>query len=116
MKGSITYEEDRKTYCVWWYVPRKGRNIPLRHYFGVKLYSRELAEKLLALVQGTYEKSVRGECVFRIENFQKGASVDVVELFESWLNTKSKLKPGGLAAYKSHFKTWIRPLTYHQPI
>ncbi len=51
----------------------------------------------------------RGECVFRIENFVKGASVDVIELFESWLKTKKKLKPGGLKAYQSHFRSWIKP-------
>lgn len=109
MKGSITYEEDRKAYCVWWYVPAKNRSIPLRKYYGIKLYSKELAEKLLALIQGTFEKSQRGECVFRIENFQKGSSVDVIELFRSWLETKRKLKPGGLSAYQSHFSTDIKP-------
>jgi hypothetical protein len=109
VKGYITYEEDRKTFCVWWYVSIKRRAVPIRYYNGVKLYSKELASKLLALIQGTYEKSLRGECVFRIENFQKGASVDVVELFESWLKTKRKLKPGGLSAYKTHFITYIAP-------
>ena len=109
MKGSITFEKNRNAYCVWWYVPGKRRSTPLRYYYGIKLYSRELAEKLLAMVQGTYEKSKRGECVFRIENFQKGSSVDVIELFESWLDTKKKLKPGGLNAYRSHFKIWIKP-------
>ena len=109
MKGSITYEKNRQAYCVWWYLPRKKRSVPLRYYYGIKLYNEELAEKLLALIQGTYEKARRGECVFRIENFQKGASVDVVELFDSWLETKKKLKPGGLSAYKSHFKTWVKP-------
>lgn len=109
MKGSIAYEERRKAYCVWWYVPAKKRSAPLRYYYGIKLYSRELAEKLLALVQGTYEKAQRGECIFRIENFQKGASVDVIELFGSWLQTKNKLKPGGLSTYESHFRTWIKP-------
>lgn len=109
MKGSITFEQDRNTFCVWWYVSASKRSIPIRHYFGIKLYSHELAKKLLALIQGTYEKAQRGECVFRIENFQKGASIDVVELFDSWLETKRKLKPGGLSAYKSHFNTWIKP-------
>jgi integrase len=109
MKGTIAFEKDRGTFVVWWYVPAKKRSIPLRHYYGIKLYDRELAEKLLALIQGTYEKAKRGECVFRIENFQKGCSVDVVELFESWLKTKRKLKPGGLATYTSHFETWIKP-------
>ena len=109
MKGSITYEKHCKAYCVWWYLPQKRRSVPIRHYYGIKLYDIELAKKLLALIQGTYEKSQRGECVFRIENFEKGASIDVIELFESWLKTKGKLKPGGLAAYKSHFKSWIRP-------
>jgi integrase len=109
MKGSITFEKNRKAYCVWWYVPEQRRSVPIRYYYGIKLYSRELAEKLLALIQGTYEKSQRGECLFRIENFIKGSSIDVVELFESWLETKKKLKPGGLSTYKSHFSTWIRP-------
>lgn len=109
MKGSITYEPNRSAYCVWWYVPAKKRSIPIRYYYGIKLYDRELAEKLLALIQGTFEKAQRGECVFRIENFQKGASVDVVELFGSWLETKRKLKPAGYNTYNSHFKTWIKP-------
>ena len=82
MKGSISFEKHRKAWAVWWYVAAKKRSVPLRYYYGVKLYNRELAEKLLALVQGTQEKAKRGECVFRIENFQRGASVDVVELFE----------------------------------
>jgi len=109
MKGSITFEKHRNAYCVWWYVPSKQRSVPIRYYYGIKLYNAELAEKLLALIQGTYEKSQRGECVFRIENFVKGASVDVIELFESWLKTKKKLKPGGFSVYQSHFRTWIRP-------
>lgn len=109
MKGSITYEKHRKAYCVWWYVPKQRRSVPIRYYYGIKLYNRELAEKLLALIQGTYEKSQRGECFFRIENFVRGASVDVIELFKSWLKTKKKLKPGGLKAYESHFRTWIKP-------
>jgi integrase len=109
MKGSIKFEQDRGTCCVWWYVPAKKRSIPIRHYYGIKLYSQELAEKLLALIQGTYERAQRGECIFRIENFVKGTSIDVIELFESWLRTKANLKPGGLSAYQSHFRTWIKP-------
>lgn len=109
MKGGIGFEKDRGTYCVFWYDPNKQQTVKIRHYFGIKLYTKDLAEKLLALMQGTYEKSRRGECVFRLENFQKGASVDVIELFDSWLKTKRKLKPGGLSAYKSHFSTWIKP-------
>jgi len=109
MKGSISFEKHRQAWAVWWYVAAKKRSVPLRYYYGVKLYNRELAEKLLALVQGTQEKAKRGECVFRIENFQRGASVDVVELFESWLETKRKLKPSGLNSYKSNFRTWIKP-------
>ena len=109
MKGSISFEKHRQAWAVWWYVAAKRRSVPLRYYYGVKLYNRELAEKLLALVQGTQEKAKRGECVFRIENFQRGASVDVVELFESWLETKRKLKPSGLNSYKSNFRAWIKP-------
>ena len=66
MKGSIAFEKDRGTFVVWWYVPAKKRSIPLRHYYGIKLYDRELAEKLLALIQGTYEKAKRGECVLEL--------------------------------------------------
>ncbi|MDY6823024.1 MAG: site-specific integrase [Thermodesulfobacteriota bacterium] len=109
MKGSIQFEKKRGGYTVWWYVPEKKRSVPIRHYNGVKLYHIKMAEKLLAAIQGTFEKAQRGECVFRIENFQKGQSIDVIELFENWLETKDKLKPGGLSVYTSHYKTWIKP-------
>lgn len=109
MKGSITYEKNRKAYCVWWYVPEKKRSIPIRYYYGFKLYDMEMADKLLRLIQGTHEKSLRGECVFRIQAFTKRHGMDIIELFESWLLTKGKNKPGGVATYQSHFKTWIKP-------
>lgn len=78
------------------------------------MYSRKVAEKCLAMIQGDFENYMAGLGAFRMEKYT-GIGSDVLELFETWLKTKEKKKPSTFKAYKSYYKNWIKPFFKKHP-
>lgn len=103
MKGHI--RKRKNWWVIDWYDPAIKRNREISWYRGLRMYDRRLAEKLLAEMQGEFERGV-----FRIERYLgKGSWTDVTAFFEEWLDTKEKKKPATIKGYRSYYRNWIKP-------
>jgi integrase len=114
MKGSIGFEKDRGTWCVYWHY--NGRVYKIRKYKGEPLYHKDLAAKCLALIQADWENFLQGLCTFRIEKYTGTGWTDVIEYFQDWLEVKKKKKPATYKGYKSYFDCWIQPFFKKYPV
>ncbi|MDY6839097.1 MAG: tyrosine-type recombinase/integrase [Thermodesulfobacteriota bacterium] len=116
MKGSISYERDRKRWVVVWYY--EGKDYKVRRYKGEFLWHRTIAEKCLALIQGRWEDHLQGKCQFRIEEFTGKGWTDVIEFYETWLKevVKGSTKPATYKCYRSYLTNWIQPFFEKNPV
>lgn len=145
MKGSIHYQSDRNRWRVVWYDNKIHKHHYIHKYNGnympctafimknsqivldhkgkatpdkARCQGYKLAQKLLALIQGRYEQSQRGECAFQIEEFTKSNWTDVIDYYQKWITEviQPKRKPATISAYKSYLKNWIKPFFTNHPI
>lgn len=114
MKGSISFRKDRGYFEVsWWH---HGKIYKISQYKGQRLYSEELARKLLASMQGDVENGI-----FRIQKYTREVPTDIIPYLRDWLETiRSTLKP---ATYKDYFNSienhlipffQVNPLQLHE--
>lgn len=139
MTGSIRYHSDRNRWSVYFkrktiykynghYMPctafkmkngqiildDHGRPTPDRS----KCKGYQLAQKLLSLIQGRWEQSIRGECKFRIEEFTKSGWTDTIEYYNKWIDefVTKRRKPATVKAYRSYSRNWIEPFFTQHPV
>jgi integrase len=104
MKGSIHYDKHSKRFLVLWYDEPTRKAIKIWFYKGIKLETRNLAEKLLASMQGDVENNC-----FRLEKYTLNET-DVIPYLESWLEAvKSTLSPATYKDYKGSINNHLKP-------
>jgi len=109
MKGTISFRRDRGYYEVSWY--HKGKRYKISTYKGQRLYSRKLAEKLLATMQADEEAGV-----FRIEKYTKERPTDVIPYLWQWLEAvKPTLKPATYKDYRNSIANHLVPFFKQHP-
>lgn len=105
VKGSIHYREDRNIYYVAWYHAPHKKTYKLYKYRGIPCETRNLAEKLLASMQGDFENGF-----FRIEKYTRETPADVIPYLWEWLNAVNEtLKPGMYKDYANSIKNHLEP-------
>ncbi len=122
MKGSIYLDKSQRTpvWCVGWYDRTAKKQKVIRRYNGEimyqthpdprRCYGRRMAEKLLSLIQGDWERHERGEIVFRIEKFTGERYTDIVPYLEQWLEAREpNLTPGGYIKYRTAVRNYLIP-------
>jgi integrase len=116
MSGSIYFRADRNIFVVGWYDKQTKKKHIIYRYNGELMYHRKIAEKCLAILQGDYEKHLRGEASFRIEKYTGNGWTDVIEYFQEWLQIKKNKKPATYNGYNSYFMNWIKPFFEQHPV
>jgi hypothetical protein len=110
MKGKIGYAAHVKRFYVSWYDSTDQKTYKVYQYKGFKLSSRDLAEKLLASMQGDVEKGV-----FRIEAYTK-AGGEVVPYLRQWLKAiKGTIAPATYKDYQNSIETHLVPFFETKP-
>lgn len=104
MKGSIGFAKNVTRYYVAWYDEIAGRTRKIWHYKGLHMRSIDLAEKLLAAMQGDVENGV-----FLIEKYIRNVH-DVVPYLRKWLESiKGTLSPGTQKDYRNSIENHLVP-------
>src|SRR5208283_701652 len=68
------------------------------------------AQKLLSLIQGDWERHLRGEILFRIEKYIGEVLTDIVPYLEQWLeDRRPNLTPGGYIKYRTAVRNYLIP-------
>lgn len=129
MKGSIYLRKDVRIpyWFVQWYMNRKsykiskyiGEREPMYQTHPVKERDAgyRKAQKLLALIQGDWERHERGEIIFRIEKYTREFYTDVIPYLQEWLDAKEpELTPGGFDKYKRDVKNYLVPFFTENPV
>lgn len=97
MKGSIQFRKDRGRWVVRWYVEQRGRSIPISRYKGELMYSKKIAQKLLATMQADVEAGT-----FRLERYTGKGWTDVIPYLREWLEAiKHTLSPATIKDYRN---------------
>jgi integrase len=110
MKGKIGYAPHVKRFYVSWYDSTDQKTYKVYQYKGFKLSSRDLAEKLLASMQGDVEKGV-----FRIEAYTK-AGGEVVPYLRQWLKAiKGTITPATYKDYDNSIENHLVPFFETKP-
>lgn len=122
MKGSIYLEKSRNRpyWIVSW--PMAGRRHKISRYLGERevMYQAapdkrydtgfKKAEKLLALIQGDWERAERGEITFRIEKYTGDLYTDIIPYLEQWLeDRRPNLTPAGYIGYRTAVRNYLAP-------
>lgn len=123
MKGSICLED--RVNNPYWYISwphTDSKRYKLSRYLGETqvMYQRhkdkkrdmgyQTAQKLLALIQGDWERHQRGEITFRIEKYTGEVFTDIVPYLEMWLEARRpNLTPGGYIKYRSAVRNYLTP-------
>ncbi len=103
MAGSIHFRKDTGWWFVLWYDQKISKGVKITWYKGERMYRRQTADKLRALMQSEVENGT-----FRLENYiTKGTPVN--PYFEKWLKTKEKKSPATFKGYNSYYRNWIKP-------
>ena len=58
MKGKISHRKDRDRYYITWYDKNRKKSVKIYNYLGLPLSSRDLAERLLAVLRSEEERGV----------------------------------------------------------
>jgi len=131
MKGKIRLRTDGKHsyWFVSWYHEPESKEYRIPHYIGEseKMYQthpdkdRDIgyrkAQKLLASIQGDWERHLRGEIPFRMEKFTKEKYSDVVSYLREWLGArKDSLTPAGYEKYRAAVDKYLVPFFEDHPI
>jgi integrase len=104
MKGKIGYASHVSRYYVAWYHALDQKTYKIYQYKGFHLTSKDLAEKLLASMQGDVEKGV-----FRIEAYTK-AGCAVIPYLRQWLESvKGTISPATYKDYKNSIDNHLVP-------
>jgi integrase len=129
MKGKVYLRDDVRLpyWFVRWHMAGKSYKIP--RYIGERepMYQthsvRERdagyrkAQKLLALIQGDWERHERGEVAFRIEKYTGELYTDVIPYLQDWLDAREPtLTPGGYAKYKRDVNNYLIPFFTKYPV
>ncbi len=110
MKGKIGYAAHVKRFYVSWYNSQDQRTYKVYQYKGFKLSSRDLAEKLLASMQGDVEKGV-----FRIEAYTK-AGGEIIPYLREWLKAiKGTITPATYKDYENSIENHLVPFYETRP-
>ena len=105
MKGSIHYRKDRQLWFVQWYHKAEAKRYKIYRYKGDLMYSKKVAQKLLATMQGDSENGV-----FRIEKFTGLGWTDTIPYLWEWLEVaKGDLSPATFKDYKNSIKNHLVP-------
>ncbi len=105
MKGSIHYLKARKCWYVQWYHRPHGKAYKIYQYRGLKMYDRQMAERLLSQMQGDSENGA-----FRIEKYTKVSWSAPSEYLEKWLTaTKDTLAPSTFKDYSNSIRNHLIP-------
>jgi len=105
MKGSIHFRKDRGVWFVIWYHKPENKSYKIYRYKGELMYSRRVAEKLLAAMQGDTENGV-----FRIEKYTGKGWTDTVPYLYEWLDViKDDLSPATYKDYNNSIKNHLAP-------
>ncbi len=131
MKGKIRLRKDGK-YPYWyvsWYHEPESKEYRVPHYIGEsdKMYQTHQdkerdtgyrkAQKLLASIQGDWERHLRGEIPFRMEKFTKERYSDVVSYLHDWLkDRKDTLTPAGYEKYRAAVRKYLAPFFERHPV
>jgi integrase len=122
VKGSICLET--RVNNPYWYVswPHGGKRYKISRYPGESqvLYQRhkderkdighKTVQKLLSLIQGDWERHLRGEVLFRIEKYTGEVLTDIVPYLEKWLeDRRPNLTPGGFIKYRTAVSNYLIP-------
>ena len=116
MAGSIYKQKNRDWWVVAWYHRGHKKQYKITKYKGELMYSRRIAEKLLATIQSRWEDHQNRLAEFRIEEFTGKGYTNVLQYFEEWLETKKKKKPATYKGYKSYYRNWIKPFFTKYPV
>ncbi len=104
MKGTIGFATNVSRFYVSWYDQTTGRTRKIWHYKGLHMYSRDLAEKLLAAMQGDTENGI-----FQIEKYIRNVN-DIVAYLRKWLDSiKGTISLGTFKDYKNSIENHLVP-------
>lgn len=114
MTGSIQFDKRTGRYYVAWYHAPAKKTKKIWFYKGQPMFraidekgkdrGRELADKLLSLMQGDTENGT-----FRLEKYTEGMT-DVIPYLESWLLAiEGTVSEGTLNIYRSHIRKHFTP-------
>lgn len=112
MKGSVYFRKDRGVWFVQWYDSVRKKRYKIYRYKGDLIYSEQIAQKLLACMQGDHENNT-----FRIERYTANAWTDVISYLWKWLEiVRPNLSPATYKDYKNSIKNHIMPFFEKHPI
>lgn len=104
MKGAIGFAKNVSRYYVAWYDETIGKTRKIWHYKGLHMRSRDLAEKLLAAMQGDVENGI-----FLIEKYIRNVN-DIVSYLRKWLEAiKSTISLGTFKDYNNSIENHLVP-------
>lgn len=111
MKGKISYRKDRNRYFITWYDKKRKRTVKIYNYLGIPLTSRDLAERLLAVLRSEEERGV-----LDLERYLKGKT-NIPSIIDEWLvDTRMYAKPGTIDSYESIAENHLKPFFENKPI
>jgi len=111
-KGSIGYRKDTGVYYVRWYDPESKKTVKIYKYRGLHLYSREMAQKLLNVMQGDWEQGT-----FKLDKYRIDQYTDVVAyLWEWWGTIKGTLAPATAKDYSNSIRNHLAPFFRDHPV
>ena len=121
MKGTTFKQKDRGRWAVSWYdeiYHKKCFTVTRYTPTWDFLWSEEMAEKQLRLMQHDWELHHQGKGQFRIEKYLGRGWTNVPEFYKEWMVevVEQKRKPATIKGYWSYFFNWIEPFFIQDPI
>jgi integrase len=111
MKGKISYRKDRERYFITWYDKKRKQSVKIYNYLGLPLTSKDLAERLLAVLRSEEERGV-----LDLEKYLKGKT-NVPSIIDEWLvDVRSYAKPGTIDSYECIAERHLKPFFENKPI
>ena len=104
MKGKIGFDKAVRRYYVSWYDEVAQRTKKIWYYKGLHMYSRDLAEKLLAAMQGDVENGI-----FLLEKYTRNVH-EIAPYLRKWLESiKTTISPGTYKDYRNSIENHLVP-------
>ena len=112
MTGYVAFEPNRGEngrYVVWFYNPESKRTEPIRRNTnGDFLYEKKMAERLLSIIQGDYER--RNVVPFKLSKYKGTGGISVLKYINHYIEHGMKhMKPGGKNSALSRLRNWVIP-------
>ena len=112
MTGYVAFEPNRGEngrYVVWFYNPESKRTEPIRRNTnGDFLYSKEMATRLLSIIQGDYESRYSSQ--FTLSKYKGTGGTEIVKFIKKYIEDGMEaMKPGSKKAATSRLQNWVIP-------